>query len=78
MADKNTKWSENVPGRFYVDQTCIDCGACWQLAPANFARKDADGHAYVFRQPGTKEEELQSEEAMNACPVGAIGKDGDE
>lgn len=34
MADKNLKHPENVPGRFYVDDSCIDCDMCRTTAPS--------------------------------------------
>ncbi len=76
MADETQKWPENVPGRFYVDQTCILSQFCVAVAPANF-RVDDSGHAYVFKQPATPEEELQCQEAMSGCPVYAIGDNGE-
>ena len=39
MADKSQKVVENVPGRFYVDVTCIDCDLCRNTAPLFFTRK---------------------------------------
>ena len=43
MADPTMKAEENVPGPFYCDQTCIDCGACRNTAPDFFA--DGGGHS---------------------------------
>ena len=40
MADIANKYSENVPGKFYVDDQCIDCDLCRETAPANFTRSD--------------------------------------
>ena len=76
MADKNLKNPENVPGRFYVDNTCIDCDLCRQLAPQSFTRLDEAGYSYVYRQPTTPEEIVQAEEACASCPTETIGKDG--
>ncbi|PYK64290.1 MAG: ferredoxin, partial [Verrucomicrobia bacterium] len=28
MADVANKYAENVPGKFYVDDQCIDCDLC--------------------------------------------------
>ena len=36
MADVANKFPQNVPGRFYVDDQCIDCDLCRETAPANF------------------------------------------
>ena len=76
MADRSQRVSENVPGRFYVDETCIDCDLCRETAPGNFLRQDAEGHSYVARQPGTPAEEAACLAALEECPVEAIGDDG--
>jgi ferredoxin len=77
MADVANKYAENVPGKFYVDDQCIDCDLCRETAPANFKRNDDGGHSYVYKQPETPEEEGLCKEAMEGCPVEAIGNDGD-
>ena len=78
MADKNTKWDLNVEGKFYVDEQCIACDACVMEAPDFFIMNDDDGHAYVLKQPKNQKELDECLSAMEACPVEAIGKDGDE
>jgi ferredoxin len=77
MADITKKWSDNVVGKFYVDDQCIDCDACRTEAPANFKRNDEHGYSYVYKQPTTPDELEKSQTAMEACPVEAIGNDGD-
>ena len=76
MADKKHKWDLNVPGKFYVDDQCIACDACVVEAPKFFAMNDDDGHAFVKLQPKTPAEELEAENALSACPVDAIGNNG--
>ena len=76
MADPTQKAPENVAGRFYVDVTCIDCDLCRETAPANFIRNDEQGFSYVFKQPENPEEETLCKDAMDNCPVEAIGNDG--
>ena len=76
MADKTKKLPDNVPGAWYVDEECIYCDACLLAAENHFKINEEKGHAYVFKQPGTKEEEEACEEALEACPTQAIGKDG--
>ena len=76
MADKNAKQAENVPGKFYVDDQCIDCDVCRETAPKNFIRQEDNGYSYVYKQPESPEEEGQCKEAMESCPVEAIGDDG--
>ena len=76
MAELENKYSENVPGKFYVDDQCIDCDLCRETAPANFTRSDDGGYSYVYKQPDTPEEEAKCIEAMEGCPVEAIGDNG--
>jgi ferredoxin len=77
LADPRDKLPENVSGRYYVDSQCIDCDVCRVTAPGNFQRDEAKGYSVVSRQPATPEEEAQCQEAMDSCPVEAIGDDGD-
>ena len=76
MADPSQRVAENVAGRFYVDATCIDCDLCRETAPANFARHDGEGYSFVARQPDGDDEEASCLEALEECPVEAIGNDG--
>lgn len=78
MAIPTDRVPENVPGRWYVDSTCIDCDLCRETAPTIFARHDEGGYSFVIRQPETPEEIALAEEARQGCPVEAIGYDGDE
>jgi ferredoxin len=75
MADVANKYSDNVAGSFYVDDQCIDCDLCRETAPANFTRNDDGGHSYVYKQPESPEEAALCQEAMEGCPVEAIGND---
>jgi ferredoxin len=77
MADKGSKWSENKPGKVFVDQSCIACDACVLTAPKNFSMHEEDGHAFVSKQPESPEEAELVKEAIEGCPVEAIGNDGD-
>ena len=74
MADIANKYAENAAGKFYVDNQCIDCDLCRETAPANFKRHDDGGYSYVFKQPFISDEEARCREAMEGCPVEAIGK----
>ncbi|MEN9661837.1 MAG: hypothetical protein RL324_786 [Verrucomicrobiota bacterium] len=78
MANKADKHQPNVAGKFYVDSQCIDCDLCRETAPSFFTRHEEGGYSYVFKQPSTQEEIDQCMEAIEGCPVEAIGKDGDE
>ncbi len=77
MPDKKSKWPENLAGQFYVDDQCIACDACVIEAPRFFEMNDTDGHAYVKLQPKTAHEIEECLSALEACPVEAIGSDGD-
>ena len=77
MANKADKWAENITGKFYVDQQCIDCDLCRETAPGFFTRHDEGGYSFVHKQPTTDEEIAQCMEALEGCPVEAIGNDGD-
>lgn len=77
MAKKDQKYDDNVPGRFYVDKECIACDACVLAAPDHFNMHPEDGHAFLVKQPKDEEEESRCREAMEGCPVEAIGNDGE-
>lgn len=77
MANKSDKWPTNVGGKFYVDQQCIDCDLCRETAPSFFTRHDEGGYSFVMKQPTTEEEVAQCMEALEGCPVEAIGNDGE-
>jgi len=78
MADLENSYEQNIKGAYYVDDQCIDCDLCRETAPANFTRDDDDGHSYVFKQPENDEERSLCEEALEGCPVEAIGSDGED
>ena len=77
MADVKDKLAENVSGKFYVDRNCIDCDVCRDTAPMCFTRNDENGYSFIQKQPQTPEELELCEEALMACPVEAIGDDGE-
>jgi ferredoxin len=78
LADKSNKFKDNVAGKFYVDEECIACDACVMTADEMFGMDEDDGHAFVKKQPVTDEEMELAKEAMEGCPVEAIGDDGNE
>ena len=53
MADIANKYPDNVTGKYYVDNQCIDCDLCRETAPNNFKRNDDGGFSFVCKQPGT-------------------------
>jgi ferredoxin len=76
MANKNDRWPNNIAGRFYVDHQCIDCDLCRETAPEFFARNDEAGHSFVQKQPIADADVTLCMEALEGCPVDAIGNDG--
>ena len=76
MANRNDKSPGNVPGSFYVDNSCIDCDLCRNTAPATFVRNDETGMTIAARQPFTPEELLLAKTAAEDCPTDSIGTDG--
>ena len=76
MADPNDKVPGQAQGSFFVDTQCIDCDLCRETSPENFRRNDEEGYSYVYKQPETDEERELSQEALENCPVEAIGSDG--
>jgi glyoxylase-like metal-dependent hydrolase (beta-lactamase superfamily II)/ferredoxin len=71
MANRKLRLSGNIEGDFYVDETCIDCDTCRQMAPGIF--RDHAGRSVVHRQPVGPEEVQQGLRALVACPTGSIG-----
>lgn len=71
MAVLGKRLAANVPGEFFVDSTCIDCGTCRQVAPEAFA--EGDDASYVHRQPADAAAAHRAAMALVACPVAAIG-----
>ncbi|MFL5329760.1 MAG: MBL fold metallo-hydrolase [Gemmataceae bacterium] len=74
MANFDKRVPENVAGDFFVDETCIDCDTCRQIAPQVFA--EAGDYAYVHRQPMTVGERRVALQALVSCPTGSIGSRG--
>ena len=71
MAKPSRRLAQNVPGDFYVDDSCIDCDACRQIAPTVF--RDYGDYSIVYRQPTGESEVLDALKALVACPTASIG-----
>jgi glyoxylase-like metal-dependent hydrolase (beta-lactamase superfamily II)/ferredoxin len=71
VARLNLRLPENAPGPLFVDETCIDCDTCRQMAPEIYG--EARGLSYVLRQPVTADEKLRAIQALVACPTASIG-----
>jgi ferredoxin len=85
MADRDDAWEDNVGGfsiiagkkvSFYVDRECILCSVCTDAAPDNFRISDDEDHDVVFKQPENEDELAACYDALENCPVDAIGDDG--
>ena len=76
MANVAEKWEDNLSGNYYVDKSCIFCNLCMEVAPKNFKESDQGDHDIVYKQPDNDEEIAQCKDAMEQCPVEAIGTDG--
>ena len=77
MPEFSYRYADNAPGKYYVDDNCLDCDLCRETAPTVFKRNDEGAYAYVARQPETDEERVLCEESIECCPCEAIGNDGD-
>ena len=73
MARLAARLDENAPGAFFVDDSCIDCDACRQIAPATFARSRRLGQSFVAAQPVGADGEARALMAVVACPTASIG-----
>jgi glyoxylase-like metal-dependent hydrolase (beta-lactamase superfamily II)/ferredoxin len=71
VANPSRRLTENAPGDFYVDDTCIDCDACRQIAPGVF--RDHGDQSSVFRQPAEPAEARRALMALVSCPTSSIG-----
>ena len=60
-----------------IEQSTQAVAATTETAPTIFARHDESGYSFVHRQPQTPEEIALAEEAIQGCPIEAIGNDGD-
>lgn len=74
MPTRSRAVPDNAPGDVFVDDTCIDCGLCRELAPAIFAA--GAGHSRVHAQPGGEDGWRWARRAALACPTGSIGAPG--
>ena len=77
MADKTQKVSENVPGKWYVDETCVPCKTCLEEAPQLLKYTADETKVFFSRQPADPAEEEAAQRASDVCPTGSIGNDGE-
>jgi len=72
MARRDLAVAENVPGELYVDETCIECDTCRELAPDVFGSLES-GQSFVKRQPGDEPTWRRALHAVVSCPTASIG-----
>ena len=65
----------SAPQLSYTDRG--DARFYLKIGQEHFTRNDDGGHSYVYKQPENPEEEALCKEAMEGCPVEAIGNDGE-
>jgi glyoxylase-like metal-dependent hydrolase (beta-lactamase superfamily II)/ferredoxin len=73
VARPSARLSQNAPGDFFVDDSCIDCETCRIVAPGTFTRSDRVGMSVVRRQPDSPAEALRAKMALVSCPTSSIG-----
>jgi glyoxylase-like metal-dependent hydrolase (beta-lactamase superfamily II)/ferredoxin len=71
MARIDAALDGNVGGNFFVDDTCIDCDLCRQIAPETFTAEA--GQSVVSSQPESETQTHQAQMALVVCPTGSIG-----
>jgi len=71
MARPDLRHASNAEGAWYVDERCIDCGTCRDLAPDTFAA--VDSQSVVAGQPDDPRAEVGAWLAAQACPTQSIG-----
>jgi glyoxylase-like metal-dependent hydrolase (beta-lactamase superfamily II)/ferredoxin len=71
VASLDRRLETNAPGDLYVDDSCIDCGACRWIAPATF--DEAGPYSRVRRQPDRPDVRHRALMALVACPTASIG-----
>jgi glyoxylase-like metal-dependent hydrolase (beta-lactamase superfamily II)/ferredoxin len=68
VARPDLRNDDGIPGDWFVDTRCIDCGTCREIAPDLFG--EVGGRSVVTRQP---DDDLDAWLAAQACPTTSIG-----
>lgn len=71
MASVARRLDTNADGEVFVDDSCIDCGACRWIDPATF--DSAGNYSRVHTQPETEPALHRALMALVACPTSSIG-----
>jgi glyoxylase-like metal-dependent hydrolase (beta-lactamase superfamily II)/ferredoxin len=72
MARRELAVAENVPGDLFVDESCIECDTCRELAPDVFGSLDS-GQSFVRVQPADDATWRRALHAVVSCPTSSIG-----
>ena len=72
MARRELAIAENALGELFVDDTCIECDTCRELAPEVFGSLES-GQSFVQRQPWDGSSWRRALHAMVSCPTSSIG-----
>jgi glyoxylase-like metal-dependent hydrolase (beta-lactamase superfamily II)/ferredoxin len=72
MARRELAVAENLPGELFVDETCIECDTCRELAPDVFGSLES-GQSFVQRQPADDPTWRRALHAVVSCPTASIG-----
>jgi ferredoxin len=75
MADKTRILKENLPGKWYVDDSCTPCHVCLEEAPKLLKYNEDQTYVYFFKQPESADELDAAQRALDICPTGSIGND---
>ena len=72
MARRELAVAENAPGDLFVDESCIECDTCRELAPDVFGSLES-GQSFVERQPSDVATWRRALHAVVSCPTASIG-----
>ena len=72
MARRELAVAQNAPGDLFVDDSCIECDTCRELAPDVFGSTDS-GQSFVRAQPSDDGSWRRALHAVVSCPTSSIG-----
>jgi glyoxylase-like metal-dependent hydrolase (beta-lactamase superfamily II) len=67
---KPTRNPNSVPGEWFIDTACINCGASRHVAPGLIVERN--GKSVFVRQPVTPEEQVAAWRARLVCPTASV------
>ncbi|NUY02474.1 MBL fold metallo-hydrolase [Paraburkholderia youngii] len=67
---KPTRNADSVPGEWYIDTACINCGASRHVAPGLIVERN--DKSVFLRQPVTPEEHVDAWRAVLVCPTASV------